>query len=206
MHLGPPLSITLVKKEFDTMHVHRLQQIKKDDEAGHIIAITMEEGIAYIFMISKHKTVTKAKITKSVAKRTARNESKHEKNKNKFFNEVIKKLEFLFKGDDSYSKVGCVVVGSPGFTRLNFQEYCKAEAEKRKDGFLKDVCSKMVVAHCSSGFKHSLHEIMADQTVVTTMNNMMVHGETAMLNKFFEMLAVCEDKVTYGPKSVAKAL
>ena len=27
-----------------------------------------------------------------------------------------------------------------------------------------------------------------------------------MLNKFFEMLAVCEDKVTYGPKSVAKAL
>ena len=27
-----------------------------------------------------------------------------------------------------------------------------------------------------------------------------------MLDKFFEMLAVCEDKVTYGPKSVEKAL
>ena len=79
MHIGPPMAITLVKKEFDSMHVHRLQQIKKDDEAGHIIAITMEEGIANIFMISQHKTVSKGKITKSVAKRTVRNESKHEK-------------------------------------------------------------------------------------------------------------------------------
>ena len=31
-------------------------------------------------------------------------------------------------------------------------------------------------------------------------------GETAILEKFFETLAVCEDKVTYGPKSVAKAM
>lgn len=30
--------------------------------------------------------------------------------------------------------------------------------------------------------------------------------ETATLDKFFEMLAVCEDKVTYGPKSVEIAL
>jgi protein pelota len=34
----------------------------------------------------------------------------------------------------------------------------------------------------------------------------MVKGETEKLNEFFKMLAVCEDKVTYGPKSVAKAL
>ena len=66
--------------------------------------------------------------------------------------------------------MGCVVVGSPGFTRLNFFEYCKVESEKRKDGFLKDVVSKMVLAHCSSGFKHSLNEIMSDQTVMTTIN------------------------------------
>ena len=34
----------------------------------------------------------------------------------------------------------------------------------------KDVVSKMVLAHCSSGFKHSLNEIMSDQTVMTTIN------------------------------------
>ena len=80
----------------------------------------MEEGIANIFMITTHKTLRKAKITKGVAKRTNRTESKHEKTKNKFFAEVVKNLEKLFKGDDSYAKVGCVVVGSPGFTRMNF--------------------------------------------------------------------------------------
>ena len=31
-------------------------------------------------------------------------------------------------------------------------------------------------------------------------------GETTMLEKFFETLAVSEDKVTYGPKSVDKAM
>lgn len=31
-------------------------------------------------------------------------------------------------------------------------------------------------------------------------------NETAILDKFFETLAVCEDKVTYGPKSVQIAL
>ncbi len=31
-------------------------------------------------------------------------------------------------------------------------------------------------------------------------------SETAVLDKFFETLALCEDKVTYGPKSVEVAL
>ena len=71
---------------------------------------------------------------------------------------------------------------------------------------MKDICAKMVLAHCSSGFKHSLHEIMSDKTVMTTISKMSCSGETAMLEKFFETLATCDGKVTYGPKSVAKAL
>lgn len=31
-------------------------------------------------------------------------------------------------------------------------------------------------------------------------------SETVVLDKFFETLALCEDKVTYGPKSVEIAL
>ena len=77
----------------------------------------MEDGIANIFMITTHKTLLKSKITKNVAKKTSRYENKHVKTKNKFFDEIIAKLEQFFKGDDCYSKVSCVVVGSPGFTR-----------------------------------------------------------------------------------------
>ena len=80
----------------------------------------MEEGIANIFMITTHKTLLKQKITKNVAKKTSRNDNKHAKTKNRFFDEVIKKFEQLFKNDESYAKVGCIVVGSPGFVRINF--------------------------------------------------------------------------------------
>ena len=126
----------------------------------------MEEGIAHIFMVTQHKTLLKSKITKNVAKKTNRNDNKHVKTKNKFFDEVIKKLEQTFKNDASYDKVSCVVIGSPGFTRLNFAEHIKDVSDKKKDGFLKDIVNKMVLAHCSSGFKHSLHEIMNDTTVM----------------------------------------
>lgn len=78
----------------------------------------MEEGIANIFMITTHKTLLKSKITKNISKKTSKGfDNKHTKTKNRFFDEVISKLETLFKGQDCYSKVSCVVVGSPGFTR-----------------------------------------------------------------------------------------
>ena len=91
----------------------------------------MEEGIANIFMITTHKTLLKCKITKNVSKKTSKGfDNKHTKTKNRFFDEIIAKLETQFKGQDSYSKVSCVVVGSPGFTRQNFSEHIKEVAEK----------------------------------------------------------------------------
>ena len=83
----------------------------------------MEDGIANIFMITTHKTILKCKITKNVAKKLRGFDGKHAKTKNKFFDEIVAKLELNFKGQDSYSKVSCVVVGSPGFTRQNFHEH-----------------------------------------------------------------------------------
>lgn len=40
----------------------------KEGEQGHLMAITMEEGIAHLFLVSQNKTVMKAKIEKSIAK------------------------------------------------------------------------------------------------------------------------------------------
>ena len=40
----------------------------KELDQGHLIAVTMEEGIANIFAITNHKTLHKAKIEKTVTK------------------------------------------------------------------------------------------------------------------------------------------
>lgn len=42
----------IVKPVFDSMHVRRLNQMIQEQDVGQVIAITMEEGIANIFVIS----------------------------------------------------------------------------------------------------------------------------------------------------------
>lgn len=100
----------------------------------------------------------------------------------------------------------CVVVGSPGFVMENFYNYLKEIVEKKSNDFLKDFFSKVITTHCSSGFKHSLGELLSSQKLNTKIQSMSCASETAVLDKFFETLALCEDKVTYGPKSVEVAL
>ena len=57
-----------MKKVFDSMHVRRLNEMIQEQDAGNVIAITMEEGMAHIFVISQHKTLLKQKIEKSITK------------------------------------------------------------------------------------------------------------------------------------------
>ena len=52
MDVCPPRQIMIVKRDFDTMHVNRLNQMTAEQEMGHAVVITMEEGIANLFAIS----------------------------------------------------------------------------------------------------------------------------------------------------------
>lgn len=58
----------IVKPVFDSMHVRRLNQMIQEQDVGQVIAITMEEGIANIFVISQQKTLHKAHIDKAITK------------------------------------------------------------------------------------------------------------------------------------------
>ena len=79
-----------MKTEFDSLHVKKLNEMIRDNETGNLMALTMEEGIAHLFSISKAKTLLKAKIAKTVTKsKGAASQAKHGKTKDKFFDSVI---------------------------------------------------------------------------------------------------------------------
>lgn len=117
-------------------------------------------------------------------------------------------LEKQFTGENGYlfAKVKCCVIGSPGFVRENFYNYLKEISDKKQNSFIKDLLSMTIIEHCSTGFKHSLNELLSSQQVTQRIQSMSCASETAILDRFFEQLATCEDKVTYGPKSVEIAL
>jgi len=113
----------IVKPIFDSMHVRRLNQMIAEQDVGTVVAITMEEGLAHIFVITQAKTLLKAKIEKAITKsRGAMAAKKNEQCKEKFFEMVIRALITHFSGENGTinPRIGSIVCGSPGFTRENF--------------------------------------------------------------------------------------
>ena len=52
MDIRPPRQIMIVKPIFDSMHVRRLNQMIHEQDVGSVVAITMEEGLAHLFVIT----------------------------------------------------------------------------------------------------------------------------------------------------------
>lgn len=71
---------------------------------------------------------------------------------------------------------------------------------------MKHCLERSVVAHSSSGFKHSLQEVLQNRAVQERIKDLAVFEEALSLDKFFEALAVDPDKVCYGKRSVDYAL
>lgn len=100
-----------------------------------------------------------------------------------------------------------IVIGSPGFVKDGFFDYYKAEASKATSNpFLRQVMDKIILTHTSSGFKHSLQEVISSRTVMEKINDLSVFSETITLDKFFEILSMNPDCCCYGYKSVDYAL
>ena len=128
----------------------------------------MEEGMANIFVITQAKTLLKQNIQKTLTKsRGAMAAQKNATQKQKFYDTIIASLIKNFSTDTQQvnPRIGCLVIGSPGFTRENFFNYMRDQAEKRQSAFLKQIVSKSILAHCSTGFKHSLKEILSNTSV-----------------------------------------
>jgi len=64
----------------------------------------------------------------------------------------------------------------------------------------------LLLAHTSSGFKHSLQEVLNSKSVQDKIKDMSVFSESVTLDKFFEMLSVDPDRVCYGKRSVEFAM
>ena len=84
MDIKSNMKITIIKKHFDSIHVRKLNEAASESQTGNLLAVTMDEGIAHIFLVSKNTTKLKSKIEKTISKNKAFG-SKTQKQKNKFF-------------------------------------------------------------------------------------------------------------------------
>ena len=101
--------------------------------------------------------------------------------------------------------VKCILIASPGFVKDHFFDFMIASAVKNEIKVLIENKSKFLLVHSSSGFKHSLKEVLADPIVQSKLSDTKAAAEVKSLEKFHQLLGTEPDRAYYGLKHVEKA-
>jgi protein pelota len=152
---------TLKKPIWDIIDIQRLEESLDKSRNADVAAVVMHEGLANICVLTSTMTIVKAKIDMPVARKRKGFASQHDKGVIRFLDAVAQ----AFLRHINMDIVKCVIIASRGFLRDQFYTHLLAVAEKQNKKFSGTDQSKFVIVHSSSGFKHSLKEVLADPTI-----------------------------------------
>lgn len=191
----------LRKDVWDSMALDTLKQACDPGAGADLAVILMQEGLANIFLVGKSVTTTKTRIETSIPRKRGPAIAGYEKALNKFFENV---LQAVLRHCD-FSVVRCLVIASPGFTKDQFYSRFLLEAERRELRSIIENKARIVLAHASSGYKHSLGEVLDAPNVMSMIKDTKAAQEVKALKDFHEMMSNDPTRACYGPKHVEVA-
>ncbi|GLU02939.1 hypothetical protein SLE2022_201690 [Rubroshorea leprosula] len=188
----------LRKDIWDSMALDVLQQASDPAASADLAVVIMQEGLAHILLVGKSVTSTRSRIETSIPRKHGPAIAGYEKALNKFFDNV---LQAFLKHVD-FNVVRCAVIASPGFTKDQFHRHLLLEAERRPLRTIIENKSRIILVHTSSGYKHSLREVLDAPNVMNMIKDTKAAQEVRALEDFFSMLSNDPARACYGPKHV----
>ncbi|XP_044754423.1 protein pelota [Coccinella septempunctata] len=192
---------SLRKAEWDSISLERVDIACDPTKSADVAAVIMQEGIAHICLITSSMTLVRAKIDMNIPRKRKGFVAQHEKGLQKFYDNVMQAVLRHI----NFDIVKCILVCSPGFVRDQFYEYMFQIAVKTDNKLLLENKGKFMLVHASSGFKHSLREVLQDPGVVNKISDTKAAGEVKALESFYSMLQNEPSKAFYGLKHIEKA-
>ncbi|GJQ83338.1 pelo [Trypoxylus dichotomus] len=202
LDLEPNRKFTLRKQEWDSVSLERIETACDPAKNADVAAIIMQEGLAHVCLITPSMTLIRAKIDISIPRKRKNFAQQHDKGLIKFYDNVMQALLRHI----NFDIVKCVLIASPGFVRDQFFEYVFQTAVKTDNKVLLENKGKFMLVHASSGFKHSLREVLQDTAVVAKMADTKAAGEVKALEKFYTTLQLEPNKAFYGKKHIERAI
>ncbi|RXG70156.1 Protein pelota [Armadillidium vulgare] len=201
LDLEPNRKFTLFKEEWDSVSLERVENACDPAKHADLAAVIMQEGLAFLCLITSAMTVDRAKIEVNIPKKGKGDDTQRKKASAKFFDMVLAAiLRHL-----NFDIIKAVILASPGFVKDQFFEYMNKTAVQTDNRTLIENKSKFVLCHSSSGFKHSLREVLENPAVSAKLSDTKAAGETKALQQFMTMLGNDPDRAFYGYNHVAKA-
>lgn len=192
---------TITKAEWDSISLERVETACDVTQNADVAAVIMQDGLAHVCLITSSMTLVRSKIDMPIPRKRKGFTSQHDKGLARFYEAVMQGIIRHV----NFDVVKCVLIASPGFVKDQFYEYMMQQAVKTDNKVLLENKSKFMLVHASSGFKHSLREILQDPAVVAKMSDTKAAGEVKTLQAFYTMLQAEPAKAFYGKKHVTKA-
>lgn len=191
----------LRKDVWDSFALDVLQRASDPAASADLAVVLMQEGLAHILLVGKSMTITRSRIETSIPRKHGPGIAGYESALNKFFENV---LQAFLKYVD-FNVVRCAVIASPGFTKDQFHRHLLLEAERRQLRPVIENKSRIILVHTTSGYKHSLREVLDAPNVMNMIKDTKAAQEVRALQDFFSMLSNDPDRACYGPKHVEVA-
>lgn len=198
----PNRKFSLLKAEWDSVALERIELATDPSKHADLAAVVMQEGLAHVCLVTASMTVVRAKIDLSIPRKRRGNASQHEKALTRFYDAV---LQAVLRHVD-FAVVKAVLVASPGFVRDKFLEFAQQHAVRNDLKVLLENKPKFVPVHSSSGFKHSLKEVLQDPAVQARLSDTKAAEEVRALDAFYKTLSNDPLRACYGEKHVEKAV
>lgn len=192
---------TITKSEWDSISLERVDTACDPAQNADVAAVVMQEGIAHICLITSNMTIVRAKIDQVIPRKRKGNVTQHEKGLTRFYDNVIQSIMRHI----NFDIVKCVIVASPGFVKDQFMNYTIQQAIKLDNKIFLENKGKFLLVHSSSGFKHSLKEVLTDPAVVSRISDTKAAGEVKALEAFYTILQTDPARAFYGKNHIIKA-
>ncbi|XWS65119.1 hypothetical protein CRYUN_Cryun05aG0063400 [Craigia yunnanensis] len=154
--------------------------------------------VANILLVGRSMTSTHSRIETSIPRKHGPAIAGYESALKKFLENVLR----VFLKHIDFNVVRCAVIASPGFTNDQFHRHLLLEAERRQLRPIIENNSRIILVHTSSGYKHSLREVLDAPNVMNMIKDTKAAQEVRALKDFFSMLSNDLACACYGPKHV----
>lgn len=178
-----------------------IKQAADPTASADLAVILMQEGLAHILLVGKSVTTTRSRIEVSIPRKHGPAIAGYESALSKFFENVLQ----AFVKHVDFKVIRCAVIASPGFTKDQFHRHLLLEAERRQLRSIIENKSRILLVHTTSGYKHSLREVMEAPNVMNMIKDTKAAQEVRALDDFFSMLSNDPARACYGPKHVEVA-
>ncbi|KAJ2504488.1 Translation factor pelota, partial [Coemansia sp. RSA 2049] len=122
-------AFTLIKPEWDFISLQRIDNACDITRQADVAAVTMQEGLAVICLVTQYMTVVRQRIEIPIPRKRRGSTTNYEKAVERFYEQIYRSI----KQHVDFDIIKVFILGSPGFLRDQFFDYMMAQAVKTDD-------------------------------------------------------------------------